>query len=116
MPEDKKTKKELLAQYKEREIVGGVYTITNMLNNKLFLDATTDLQKSKNRFDFAQTTDSCVHTKLQSDWSKQGGGQFAFEVLDELKKGETQTMEEFKADIDILKKMWLDKLSDRDLY
>jgi hypothetical protein len=116
MPEDKKTKKELLAQYKEREIVGGVYAITNTLNNKLFLEATTDLQKSKNRFDFAQKTDSCVHTKLQSDWSQQGGGQFAFEVLDELKKDEAQTMEEFKVDVGVLKKMWFDKLSDRDFY
>jgi hypothetical protein len=116
LPEDKKTKKELLTQYKEREIIGGVYTITNTLNNKIFLEATTDLQKSKNRFDFSQKTGSCVHMKLQGDWDKQGGEQFVFEVLDELKKGEAQTMEEFNADIAVLKKMWIDKLSDRDLY
>ena len=54
--------------------------------------------------------------KLQSDWNKQSGGQFDFEVLEELKKGETQTLEKFKADIDFLKEMWLYKLPDRDLY
>jgi len=113
---DKTTKKELLAQYREREIIGGVYAITNTLNNKVFLEATTDLRNSKNRFDFAKGTGSCVHGKLQSDWDAQGGEHFEFEVLDELKKGETQTADEFKDDIGTLKKMWLDKMAGRDLY
>jgi membrane carboxypeptidase/penicillin-binding protein len=114
--EDKKTKKEILAQYKEREIIGGVYAITNALNNKSLLEATTDLRQSKNRFDFSQSTGSCVHMKRQSDWNEQNGKQFVFEVIDELKKNETQTVEEFKADIDMLKKIWADKLSDREMY
>lgn len=113
---DNKTKKELQAQYKEREIVGGVYAIRNMLNNKMLLLATTDLQGNKNRFEFSQKTGSCIDLKLQSDWNKQGGGQFIFEVLEELKKGEMQTAEEFRADIDVLKEMWLDKLADVDFY
>jgi hypothetical protein len=54
--------------------------------------------------------------KLQSDWNKQGSEQFVFEVLEELKKNETQTMDEFKADIALLKEIWLEKLADNDLY
>ncbi|MDD4688908.1 MAG: GIY-YIG nuclease family protein [Eubacteriales bacterium] len=113
---DGKSKKELITQYKEREIVGGVYIIKNTLNNKILLKAGTNLQGSKNRFEFSQKTGSCIDMKLQGDWNKQGGKQFVFEVLEELKKGETQTAEEFKTDISALKEMWLDKLSDRDLY
>ena len=113
---DNKTKKEILAKYKEREIIGGVYAIKNILNNKMLLEAAADLQASKNRFEFSQQTGSCVYVKLQNDWNKQGSGQFVFEVMEELKKGETQTVEEFKADIDTLKKIWIDKLSDEDLY
>jgi len=113
---DNKSKKELQAQYKEREIRGGIYAIKNTLNNKMLLEASTDLQASKNRFEFSQKTGSCVHMKLQSDWSKQGGGQFVIEVIEELKKGDTQTPEEFKADIDVLMEIWLEKLSDKDLY
>jgi len=111
-----KTKKEILAQYKEREMIGGVYAIKNTLNDKLLLLVTADLQGSKNRFAFSQKTGSCVDMKLQSDWNRQGGGQFVLEVLEELKKGDTQTEKEFKADLGILKEMWLDRLSDRDLY
>ena len=113
---DNNTKKELLAQYKEREITGGIFVIKNTLSNKMLLDSTSDLQGSKNRFEFSQKTGNCTHIKLQSDWNEQGGGQFVFETLEELKKGEVQTAEEFKADLDVLKKMWLDKLSGSDLY
>jgi len=113
---DNKTKKELIARYKEREIIGGVYAIKNTLNDKMLLGAVTDLNGIKNRFDFSQKTGSCIDLKLQRDWSKQGSEQFVFEVLEELKKGETQTEKGFKADIALLKEMWLEKLSDRDFY
>ena len=113
---DAKTKKELLAQYKEREVIGGVYVIKNTLNNKLLFGAATDLQGSKNRFEFSQKTGSCIDMKLKNDWNEQGGKQFVFEVLEELKKGENQTQAEFKADIDLLKDIWLEKLSTENLY
>jgi hypothetical protein len=113
---DARTKKELQAQYKERQVIGGVYVVKNTWNNKLLLEAATDLQGSKNRFDFAKSTGSCVHTKLYADWTEQGSGDFIYEVLEELEKGETQTDKEFKADIDLLREMWLEKLSDSELY
>ena len=111
-----KTRKELQAQYKEREVTGGVYVIRNLADNRLLVDATTDLQGIKNRFAFSQKTGSCVYLKLQKDWAVSGGGGFALEVLEELNKGETQTQAEFKADIDILRDMWLDKLSGESFY
>jgi len=110
------SRKKLLAQYKEREIIGGVYVIKNTLNNKMLLDAAIDLKGSHSRFAFSQKTGSCLYLKLQKDWEKQGGGEFVFEVLEELKKAETQTTEEFKADIDVLKEIWLGKLAGKDLY
>jgi hypothetical protein len=113
---DNNTKKEIIAQYKKREIIGGVYAIKNTLNNKLLLGAVTDLQGTVNRFEFSKKTGSCVDLKLQNDWNTQGGERFVFEILEELKKGETQTEAEFKADIDALKEMWLENLAGRDLY
>jgi hypothetical protein len=111
-----KSKKELQAQYKEREVIGGIYVIRNILNNRLLLGATVELRGNKNRFDFSQKTGSCVELKLQSDWAQQGGGQFVFEIMEELRKGDTQTMEEFKVDVDLLKEMWFEKLSGSDFY
>ena len=109
-------KKELQAQYKEREIVGGVYLIRNTKNNKILLDAVVDLQGMKNRFAFARKTGSCLMMKLQADWSAYGADSFTFEVQEELMKGDNQSNEEFKADLELLKKMWLEKLSEEDMY
>jgi len=53
---------------------------------------------------------------LQEDWSENGSGSFSLEILEELKRGETQTDVQFKADLDILKDLWSEKLSDEDLY
>ena len=112
----KQTKKELQDKYKEREIIGGVYAIKNTMNNKIFLDVATDLRGIKNRFEFAQKTGSCIHVKLRDDWNNYGSGQFVFEVLEELTKGDTQTAEGFKEDLIFLKDMWFDSLSEREFY
>jgi hypothetical protein len=109
-------RKELLENYKGRKKLGGIYIIKNTQNNKLLLDASTDLQGSKNRFEFAQKTGSCIDLKLQKDWDKQSGVGFVFEVLDELEKGEAQTDAEFSADIKLLKEIWLEKLAGETLY
>ena len=109
-------KKELQTQYKEREIIGGVFQIRNTQNNKLLLDAAVNLYGSKNRFEFAKKTELCVHKKLQNDWTEQGSSIFVFEILEELKKGDTQTDADFKSDINLLREIWLEKLSNNDFY
>ena len=113
---DTGTKKELQSQYKEREIVGGVYAIRNTLKNKLLCETSTELSSTRNRFEFSRNTGTCVYMKLQKDWTEQGGAHFVFEVLEELKRGDTQTDAEFKADLGVLKEIWLDQLSAEDLY
>ena len=105
------TRKEILTQYKERDIIGCVYLIKNTLNNKLLLEASTDLQSVRNRFEFAQKTGSCINPKLQKDWSEHGNGVFVLEILEELAKGNAQTDAGFRADVDFLKEIWFDKLS-----
>jgi hypothetical protein len=113
---DNVSRRELTQQYKERKVLGGVYIIRNTVNNKLLINTTSDLQGSKNRFEFAQKTGSCIDLKLQKDWDIQKGAGFVFEVLEELEKGSTQTEPEFKADIKLLKEIWLEKLAAEIFY
>ena len=116
MDDKKATRKELQEQYKERKVIGGVYAVRNTRKNKLLVETSTDLQGSKNRFEFAKATGSCIHTKLYADWAEQGSGDFVYEALEELDKGDAQTSEAFKADVELLKEMWLEKLSGSELY
>lgn len=113
---DNNSRKDLISQYKEREMTGGVYQIKNTTSGRLYLDATTDIASIRNRFEFSVKTGSCVYMKLQKDWAEHGAGSFTFETLEELKKTDTQTSASFKADVELLKSMWLEKMSGKDLY
>lgn len=113
---DKAKRREIIEQYKQRDIIGGVYIIKNKQNNKCIIEMTSNLQGIINRFDFSCKTGSCVYKKLEKDWSAQKGKDFCLEVLEELKKGETQTDAEFKEDLLMLKEAWLEKLCGVELY
>jgi len=113
---DKLNKKELLASYKERKMIGGICTIKNTVTGKLLVISTTDLQGCKNRFDFSRKTGSCVNMKLQNDWEKYGYDKFIFEILEKYEKKETQLPQDFKNDIKVLEEMWLEKLGTDILY
>jgi len=110
------TRRELKARYLDREVVGGVFLIQNKVTGRSLLDSSLDIKGSKNRFEFAQSTGSCVIPRLQSDWDEHGGSSFVFKVLELLTKSGTQTKEEFKADIVALKEMWYEKLDPKNLY
>ncbi|MCL1948508.1 MAG: GIY-YIG nuclease family protein [Turicibacter sp.] len=113
---EKQTKKEITAQYKERDIIGGVYLIRNLESGKLFLDVDTNIGAIQNRFNFAVRTNTCVQMKLQKDWNAQKGQGFEFEVLETLEKDNGQSTQEFKADLAVLKEIWQEKLSGSEFY
>ncbi|MFA5528879.1 MAG: GIY-YIG nuclease family protein [Peptostreptococcales bacterium] len=104
-----KNRKEMVSEYKERTIVGGIYAIRNNLNNKTLLLSATDLHGCKNRFEFCQKLNNCTYIKLQQDWQKHGNSIFAFEILDQLEKKENQTEKQFKEEIKILYEIWKEK-------
>jgi hypothetical protein len=108
------TRKELASAYRERKVVGGVFAIRNTEHGKRLLNVTGDVQGSHNRFDFMKNTGLCYHHKLQSEWSD--NPPFVFEVLEELEKGEFQTDSEFKADLETLRELWVDKLRGAEFY
>lgn len=105
-------KKELINQYKNRKQTGGVFAIKNTTLNKWYVDSAVDLAAVKNRFEFM--ADSYI--KIAWDYKAQNGGGFAFEILEELQKGENQTDKEFNEDLALLKSIWLEKLAEQELY
>ena len=113
---EKQKKKEILAAYKDRTVVGGIYAIKNTVNGKIQILSTTDLQGSKNRFEFSKKTNSCVTMKIQEDWKNFGSDAFAFELLEELVKKETQSLKEFNTDIKVLEEIWHEKIDSEKLY
>ena len=101
-------KNELKAQYKEREIVGGICALRHETLGRMWLEATSDVAAYKNRFEFSQKTDLCPHPSLRRVWETDGASAFSVEVIDTLKKDPAQTDREFLADLKELKKAYED--------
>ncbi|NLD49565.1 MAG: GIY-YIG nuclease family protein [Clostridiaceae bacterium] len=114
--DNKKTKKEMISQYKERKVIGGVFIIKNTQSGQIMLEASANLQGSRNRFEFSRQTGVAVNLKMQNDWNRLGGLAFVFEVLEELEKKETQTEAEFREDLEFLKEVWMEKLKGQVFY
>ena len=96
---DRDEKKKRQDAYKNRTVIGGVYAIVNTDSGKRMLCYTTDMQGSRNRFEFSQKMNTCVHPRLKDDWKKLGGSAFRFDELETLKKGKEQADSDFLSDI-----------------
>lgn len=103
-------KKDLQEQYKNRMVVGGVYCVKCSGTGDAWLRATADMKGAKNRFAFSVATGTCTDARMAEAWKKCGAASFSFEVLEEMKKGEAQTNDEFADDVNTLLELWTDKL------
>jgi len=101
-------RKELIQQYKELKKEGGVFQIRNTKNNKIFIDAVSDL-KSLNgkRFQLQTGIHKCL--SLQKEWNEYGESAFVFEVL-ETYSPEDESVYSQKDILIKLKQKWLNQL------
>ena len=109
-------KKDLIAAYKQRVQIGGIYAVTNKQTGKNLVLASADIGGIRKRYEFAEATGGCFHPKLQQDVNHFGAGAFSFAVLEEMEKKNTQTDREFAEDLEVLLSMWLEKYDPEKLY
>ncbi len=110
------SRKELLRAYREREEIGGVYALVNEVSGKRLVLSTTNIDKAASQLDFARTTGLCVHPLLERDWKASGGASFSLEILERVRRGETQTEGEFTDDVRALESLWKERFGKDDLY
>jgi hypothetical protein len=106
-------KKEAKEAYKLQKKIGGIVAYENKDLNKIYIDLTQDLMGAKNRYAFSQKTGLGLPMAIIEDFKKYD---FDFYILEELEQTESQSAQEFKEDLLVLKDLWLLKLADRDLY
>jgi hypothetical protein len=116
MSADRKSRKDLLREFREQGETGGVYALRNTTNGKRLILSTNTISKAQSQLDFAKATGSCVHPLLADDWKKLGADAFALEILETLERKDTQTNEEFREDVKALEELWREKLQDEGLY
>ncbi len=106
---EKDKKRALANAYKERKVIGGVYSITNRETGKKYIFGSRDLSGAENRFRFMQTTDTCTVLPMHKEWAHYGRDAFYYEVLETLEKKEEETAKEFKDEIEVLTALWQEK-------
>jgi len=99
------TKRDATKVYKERKLIGGVYTITNTMNGKYLIGYAADLASARNRFQFAVTTGSTIDPRVRGDWATFGAQAFRLDVLEELEQRPDQSQADFMADLQALEQM-----------
>ena len=102
---DVTARKAISKAYRERRMLGGVYTINNVVNGKYLLAHAADLASVRNHFDFAVATNTAVHPKLRADWQSLGAGAFSLDVREELEQGPEQSQAEFTEDLTALEQL-----------
>jgi hypothetical protein len=99
-------RKEIINEYKERKLHGGIYKINNTLSGKYLIGYAANLKSIQNRFQFAITTGSTLHPKLKKDWEEFGAQAFSLEILEELKQRSDQSQAEFMEELELLEQLW----------
>jgi hypothetical protein len=109
MSENKKSRKELQREYKERVKPTGVYQIKNLSSGKVLLGSSLNLEGLLNRNRFTLRNNSHPNKKLQKDWNELGTDQFVFEVLEVVPVRDDPNFN-LKDELTLLEQIWLEKL------
>lgn len=102
-------KKELKKQYMQALRPMGVFQIKNVVNNKIFIGSSVNINGKLNSIKFQLEMGSYINKELQKDFYNLGEKNFLFETLDVLDPKQDPDYD-YKEDLETLEDMWLDKL------
>lgn len=107
---DKGERRQIAAEYKMKKVTGGVYAVRNRETGSFFLKGDSNLEGSRNRFEFAKKT-SCMYLQIKQEWEEYGPDAFEFVVLEETEQKETESAGAFKDRLKKLEEAWREKLN-----
>lgn len=102
---DVNRRREISKEYKERRLVGGIYTITNTRTGQYLIGHVADLASLRNRFQFSVTTGSAIDPRVRNDWAVYGAEAFRLDVLEELEQKPDQSQAQFMDDLKTLEQL-----------
>ncbi|MCB0821993.1 MAG: GIY-YIG nuclease family protein [Bacteroidales bacterium] len=108
-----KSKKELKNDYKQMKFPMGVFQVINLVNNKILIGSSNDLNAIWNRIRTQLRFGNFMIDDLQNDWKKYGEGNFKYEILSELKQDDPDKTD-YSKDIKALEELYLEELQPYD--
>jgi group I intron endonuclease len=104
----KKTNKELKDEYKLMKFKMGVFQIRNKINNKIYIDSSTNLEKIWNRHRLQLNFGNHPNSVLQKEWNEFGEETFIYEILGEIEET-TDVKTDYKKEIKVLEEMFIEE-------
>ncbi len=104
-----KTKKELKDAYRQKKSTMGVFQIKNVINSKILIDTSTDIDSRMNRHRMELKFGTHQNKFLLNDWKEFGEENFIFEILSEIAYKDDQNVN-YNEEINLLKDMILEEL------
>jgi hypothetical protein len=102
-------RKEINREYKERVKPSGVFQIKNLVNGKVLLGSSLNLEGPLNKHRFMLRINSHPNEELQKDWNELGSEKFVFEILETVKPSDHPNFN-LKDELTLLEEIWLEKL------
>jgi group I intron endonuclease len=110
MDSNVRSRKEIHREYRERIKPSGVFQVKNILNNKVLLGSSLNLEGSLNKHKFMLKIGSHTNKALQKDWDEFGSDNFVFEILEEVKVEQDNPNFNLQDELTLLEQIWLEKL------
>jgi group I intron endonuclease len=104
-----KTHKELKEEYKQKKPKMGVFQIKNIVNGKVFIGSSTDLQAIWHRQNLQLNIGMHPNSNLQKDWKEHGAENFIYEIIEEIKQSEDKPVD-YNKEIKTLEEMYIEEL------
>lgn len=104
-----KTKKELKREYKEREKNAGIFQVKNIVNGKVLLGSSLNLDGPLNAHRFMLEIGTHRNKVLQQEWNEYGSDKFVFEIL-EVVEVKNEPSFNLNDELTLLEEIWLEKL------
>ena len=104
---DKKSRKELLEEYKQLKSYMGVIQITNNASGKIYVAAYPNLKNKWLTIQGQLIMGTHANFQLQKDWKEMGPEAFTYDVLEEKESNEVTDM---RWELKQIVKPWLEKL------
>ena len=96
-------------EYKLSHRPMGVFQIRNTVNDRVFVDSSTNIPGKINRHKFALNAGTHKSKALQADWNESGGSSFVFETLEPVEP-RADSDYNYAAALEMPEALWLEKL------
>ena len=104
-----KSNKRLKEEYKNIKFKIGVFQVKNLVNGKIFIDSSVNLDKIWNRHRVELNAGLHRNERLQKDWKEFGENNFTYAILSEIDQKEGENID-YGKEAKQLAKMFIEEL------